>query len=775
MCIRDSINILPVNINRLISQCLARKNREGNFKKDLNPVDVYERLETFLAGLRIFDVANISEETKKEKPILQDIRKFSLDQNQKALYLFKTFLRFKLCSKKVILDYGFDLKGYKELLDEIGFCFKKSKQHPGEVCGSIAAQSIGETLTQMTLNTFHFAGVSSLNVTLGVPRIQEIINCAKNIKSSIMYIYMQPEHRFSQKKAQELITVLELTKVFQLAIKSEIFFDPDPSNTIIPEDEDLLLMQDDMGVHMSPWVLRIEIDPKLLRRKPLRLKDITSRILTEIKNLQSDFQLIESLEISDPIVLRLREKNDSMDSFNRTKNMEQYILYDMPVKGFCSKVSFKRSKLLQYSKQGVKRIDEKEGEYVLETSGNQLHQVLLISSVDQSRTYTNDINVMIELFGIEAGRQSILREIREVFNHFGIYVNYRHIGLLADIITSKGKLMAISRNGINKVYESPLRKCSFEQTVEVLIEAAVFADLDPLKGVSENIIMGQLCRIGTGSFDIIMDDSYFFDPNSASLAQDQIMDNFKYIPDPTDIIPVNGSQEIPINPQSFTGMYAMNTPGLMQTPIYNHPMTGRMGGANIFTPGTPMIHTPGQNQAVRSLATPNRLNTPTNHTSLYTPYRADVQTRPVNGNPSSSSNMYNTPFSPMLNSNTARISSPSEMNTKQVGSGLGVNLGDIRYTPRTPNYNPSMSSPFLRQNSPTPYNVEEQTSGMSSSSPYCSPNSNPLTSRSSDNISSMMPGEDGNYNPLSPHYAPNVIKKEENLKKNDDFSDEEDY
>lgn len=734
----DEINILPVNMSRLISQAQARMNRDAPVKKDLNPVEVYERLEKFLNSLKIFDVSTPSEETLRDKPILKDIREFSLDQNEKALFLFKTFLRFKLCSRKVILDYGFDLKSFKELLEETEFCFKKSKQHPGEVCGSIAAQSIGETLTQMTLNTFHFAGVSSLNVTLGVPRIQEIINCAKNIKSAIMYIYMQPEHCFSQAKAQELITILELTKVFQLAIKSEIFYDPDPTQTIIADDEDLLLMQEDTGLHMSPWVLRIEIDPKLLRRKPLRLKDITKKILEEIRNLNSDFQLIESLEISDPIVLRLREKKDSIDSFSRTKNMEQYILYDMPVKGFCNKVSFKRSKLIKYSKQGVDRIDEKDGEYVLETSGNQLHQVLLIPSVDQSRSYTNDINIMIELFGIEAGRQSILKEIREVFNHFGIYVNYRHIGLLADIITSRGKLMAISRNGINKVYKSPLRKCSFEQTVEILIEAAVFADYDPLAGVSENIIMGQLCKIGTGAFDIIMDDSYFFDPGSNTITQDQIMDHFKYIPDPTDIIPTSGAQEIPINPQPYTGMYAMNTPGPMQTPIYNNPMTGRMGGAHIFTPRTPMIHTPGQAQAIRPMATPNRLTTPINHASLYTPYQGDSGMSKRNQRMGANTNnaSYDTPFSPMLNSNPMRLSSPSELTGKQTnGLGISSGMGDIRYTPRTPNYNPAMSSPFMRQNSPTPYNIEEQSSGISSGSPYCSPNSNPLSSRSSDNIS----------------------------------------
>ena len=727
----ESLGILPVNIDRLISQSQTRGGRQGGTLRDINPVEVYQLLDNFLKDLNIFDVINLSEQKLKEKPILKDIRDFSIDQNEKALFLFKTFIRFKLASKKVVMVYKLELETFRDLLEDIKLCFIKSKQHPGEVCGSIAAQSIGETLTQMTLNTFHFAGVSSLNVTLGVPRIQEIINCAKNIKSSIMYIYMEPQYRFLQKKAQELITILEFTTVSQLAIKSEIYFDQDPSMTIIKQDEDLVFMQEETDERLSPWVLRIEIDPKLLRRKPLRLGDITSRILEEFG---SSVQLIETLEIYDPIVLRLRLRKISGDTFSQTKKMEQMILEEMAVKGFCSKVSFKRSKLYEYSKAGLLKTEEKDGEYVLETSGNNLRQVLLIPSVDKKRTYTNDINVMIELFGIEAGRQSILREIRQVFNHFGIYVNYRHIGLLADIITSNGQLMAISRNGINKVYESPLRKCSFEQTVEVLIDAAVYAELDPLKGVSENIIMGQLCKIGTGCFDVIMDNYYFLGDNETN---DEIYNWFRYIPDLENILPIDSGADFTMPGNGATSSFPlMQTPGPIGTPNYLGPRMSRKT-PQIFTPGSQVLRTPG----LHPLGTPNRLGTPMNHRSLYTPHRGDY-TRSSNpgsgGLMSGPTGMNNTPFTPMIDpSSSNRISSPYNMTGKPSTSFRvdSMDHNEIRYTPRTPNYNPTIHSPYIRQSSPSPYNIDGQVSGYSTNSPYYSPNSNPLTSRSSGNIS----------------------------------------
>lgn len=182
-----------------------------------------------------------------------------------------TFSEHFLNTSFALSEYKLQKAAFMFLLDETELCFNKARVHPGEMTGSLAAQSIGETLTQMTLNTFHFAGVSSQNITLGVPRIQEIINCSKNIKGSSMTIYLEDQYRFSPEAVHSLISLLEFATLGQLSKSSEVYYDPDPNNTVVPEDQDLIFMEEDLD-DSSPWVLRITIDPILLGRKGIALK-----------------------------------------------------------------------------------------------------------------------------------------------------------------------------------------------------------------------------------------------------------------------------------------------------------------------------------------------------------------------------------------------------------------------------------------------------------------------------------------------------------------------
>ena len=126
--------------------------------------------------------------------------------------------------------------------------------------------------------------------------------------------------------------------------------------------------------------------------------------------------------------------------------------------------------------------------------------------VDASKTVTNDNNEVLKVLGCEAARQSLINELRFVFSSYGIYVNYRHLCTLVDVMTHRGKLTSITRHGINRVESSgPLRKCSFEETVEILLEGAMFSEVDWLSGISENVIMGQLAPFGSGSFGLSLD------------------------------------------------------------------------------------------------------------------------------------------------------------------------------------------------------------------------------------------------------------------------------
>lgn len=510
---------LPVNFTRLITH--AQFNIPSKGKSDLNPLEVVEEVRKLSDELTI--VNGDDPEAKKV--------------NHHALKLFRAFLYSSLCSKKVILDYKLSSEAFRYLLDEIRERYQMSQVHPGEMVGSIAAQSIGETLTQMTLNTFHFAGVSSQNITLGVPRIQEIINCANNIKGPSMTIYLKEEYRFDKEKALKLMSLLEFTTLKHVSRVSEIYYDPDPHHTIIPEDQDLLWIEQDNDKkrYVSPWVLRIEIDPLPLLRKGLRFKEILKKIEHYFE--EKPLEIVESLESADPIILRLRLKNDSelssediTSQYHSLKKIEQYILEDMPIKGFCKKVSYRREKVTEFSAaKGIEEVGDKEGEYILETSGTDLAKVLSFPFVNTRRTSTNHIMDIYKVLGIEATREAILKEIRLVFYYFEIYVNYRHTILLADVVTSGGKPMSISRNGINRVYQSVMRKSSFEETVEIFLEASAFAEMDELRGVTENVMLGQLCRLGTGCFDVIMDKYYFISSNPKE--RERIANAYQYIPD----------------------------------------------------------------------------------------------------------------------------------------------------------------------------------------------------------------------------------------------------
>jgi DNA-directed RNA polymerase II subunit RPB1 len=139
------------------------------------------------------------------------------------------------------------------------------------------------------------------------------------------------------------------------------------------------------------------------------------------------------------------------------------------------------------------------------TDGTALRQVLSLKDVDARRTYTNDIIEIFEVLGIEGARKAIERELNHVISFDGSYVNYRHLALLCDVMTTKGHLMSITRHGINRQDLSPIMKCSFEETVGALIEAATHAECDPLRGVSESVLLGQLANIGTGAFEVFLD------------------------------------------------------------------------------------------------------------------------------------------------------------------------------------------------------------------------------------------------------------------------------
>lgn len=365
----------------------------------------------------------------------------------------------------------------------------------------------------MTLNTFHFAGVSAKNVTLGVPRMKEIINVSKNIKTPSLKIFLQEKYRKREQVVTKLGGLIEYTTLQHVVSSSQIFYDPDPKKTIIKADEDLVALYNEVPVlgdseeSPNPWVVRFELDNEKMVHKDLSIsaidKIIHDSFLDQINVMHSD-------ENSEKLVIRMRiggiEDDEEETAAQYLKQFEQGLLHDMAIKGLpeISKVTFTKHIESGYdSKTG--KYKQSDDNWIIETDGVALQRILTFPKVDHRCTVSNDCLEIKGVLGIEAARQSLINEFRFVLGSYGIYVNYRHLATLTDVMTQRGQLMSIARHGINRIDSGAIRKCSFEETVEILLEAAVYSEEDTLSGITENIVMGQLTPMGTGSFGLTID------------------------------------------------------------------------------------------------------------------------------------------------------------------------------------------------------------------------------------------------------------------------------
>ena len=495
----DDPQRLPIHIQRMIWNIKKLNNLSNNRISDLHPIEVLDSLENLISNLKI---------VKKEDAVSKEI------QNSSKLLLIVS-IKTELSPKQLIFRERFTKDAFNILIGEIERKFDQSISNPGEMVGSIAAQSIGEPATQMTLNTFHFAGVSAKNVTLGVPRLKEIINVTKKMKTPSMTIYLQEQYSRSMEKTKEFLSKLEYTNLSDVTQNTEIVYDPNIHNTRVEEDKELVStfyeFPDECDfdeTKLSHYVLRIVLDNNKLEDKKL--------IMIDIKNLiQSEkFQVIVSDQNANLKVIRIRQirstatmiEEEDADSVEDMKLIQNRILNDYLIRGIpeIKKVYFKETKMVGLYNNNGDPIKNKN-EWVLETDGSNLASVIHVEGIDHTRLYTNNVLEILEVLGIEACRNALLKELRSVLKPYSIYVNYRHLAVLIDFMTQKGHLTSITRHGINRLDIGPLRKCSFEETVETLLEAGLFAETDFLKGITENIMTGQLCPLGTGCFDIVLD------------------------------------------------------------------------------------------------------------------------------------------------------------------------------------------------------------------------------------------------------------------------------
>ena len=347
--------------------------------------------------------------------------------------------------------------------------YRRCVIEPGTAVGAIGAQSIGEPGTQMTLKTFHFAGVASMNITLGVPRIKEIINAAKKITSPIITCPLTNE---SEVTAARLVKArIERTQLGEIAQSIEM--------TLKPNECYIDIVLDLSCIDLLQLTVNCDtVIESIMSHKKLKLKKCT-------------------VFASAHDTVRVQVKNDSSDSF------DDDLMFTL------SRIKSALSDVVVAGVSNVDRavINDKGGhKYELLVEGYNLLGCMGTTGVVASRCTSNHVDEMLRVLGIESARQTIVSEIHSVMSSHGLVIDTRHVQLLADIMSYRGTILGITRFGIARMKESVLMLASFEKTADHLYEAALRSSRDQIKGVSECIIMGTEIKIGTGLFQLVRPD-----------------------------------------------------------------------------------------------------------------------------------------------------------------------------------------------------------------------------------------------------------------------------
>ena len=458
--------------------------------------------------------------------VLKQKLKISSDfENNKLIHVL---IDIHLHPKILINKHKIQMEEYKSIINKIEYLFEKSRISPGEMVGAIAAQSIGEPATQMTLNTFHYAGVSAKsNVTRGIPRLRELLGVTKNLKSPSTIIFLKEDFGNKRNKSQYAKNKLEYTVLRDVVIKNQIYYDPKNNlfETDVEEDQGMMEIYKEF-LHMEkgddfeyedkcPWILRFTFNKDLMMDTGIVMEDIYIALMNyDIDKLDFIYSDDNANELIGRVSIKaeingkeddlLNGLSDQTDVLSIFKNILEDMLNNIVIKGI------KGITNIVMSEQDIVTVNDKEIEkektWMLETDGVNLLEVFNSEYVNYNTTFSNDIIEVYDCLGIEAARTLLIEQITEVIEYEGSYINDRHIELLCDIMTNKGVLTAINRQGINRGDIGPLAKCSFEDTTDQLIKAGIFGEKDKLNGVSSNIMMGQTINAGTSMCDIYLDE-----------------------------------------------------------------------------------------------------------------------------------------------------------------------------------------------------------------------------------------------------------------------------
>ena len=359
----------------------------------------------------------------------------------------------------------------RKVINSASDSLMRSRADPHEAVGITTAQSIGEPGTQMTMRTFHYAGVATVNVTQGLPRIIEIVDARKTPNTPTMRIYLNEKNskgkplRTNEKLVREIAAGLEATTTSDIA---------------------------NIDVEVAQRYLSLKLNKSNMRLKNMNGAEVKDKLSRALR------LYIQSDNDDKPSELKI------IPGIAKKEDLET-LATDPPTYTDLLQLEDKIKKLQLKGIRGVIRANVQAGEndeYYISTIGSNLAKVSEFAGVDRSRTYTNNINEIQSYLGIEAARQAIINEMLDTMEGAGLDVDVRHLITVSDVMTSSGEVRAIGRHGVSGTKHSILARSAFEVTVSHLLRAGIIGERDELRGVTENIVVGQPIALGTGSVDL---------------------------------------------------------------------------------------------------------------------------------------------------------------------------------------------------------------------------------------------------------------------------------
>jgi DNA-directed RNA polymerase beta' subunit len=508
--------MLPVNLFR-ITQFYSNKKEDSI---ELSPMDIEDEINKFLDD---YDNRLIT--------LLKPNDKFMKQDDRELKFLLEIALNEYLAPVKCIFEYNLSKKSFKDMMSEINASFIKAIIEPGEMVGILAAQSIGEPTSQMTLNTKHFAGASKkTSTTSGVARIQELFHYSKNIKTPQMIVYFQEPYDTNENALNRIVSNFKYLNIRQLYSSAEVYYDVGTNDSKKSNSRKLkndkvsmpfFVNNQKVEINTLPFVFRIKINIEKMLEKETSLLDIKTKFIsywyknyTNIKNLKKNDKdiiskisrcaILSNLPTDEEQILHIRF-NMSSFNYNIITDFLKIILDDITLKGIenITNLDVVQERRISFNEKTGDIIDNKEN--VVYTSGINFDSLKMIKGIDFTRTRCNNIDTILKMYGIEATRQILLYELKTTYSEGGSNINVNHLSLLVDQMCHMGEITAMDRHGLAKIDIDPIARASFEKTMDHFINAAIFNEKDTLSSVSSRIALGKVIHGGTGAFELLLD------------------------------------------------------------------------------------------------------------------------------------------------------------------------------------------------------------------------------------------------------------------------------